>query len=144
MALAARVHAHAAEPAVPFIQPAVRRRRRRRTKLLSSARVCLLCVVPLLALLLYVALMAGLTAQTYALGLQQQTHARLVERNSALRSRVAQLESVNRLQAVAAQLHMAAPPKVAVIEAPLAIRPPQPRAAFLQRIVSMTRWLSAR
>ncbi|HLW38609.1 MAG TPA: hypothetical protein VKR99_09295 [Candidatus Eremiobacteraceae bacterium] len=144
MALAARAHPQQADVRTSPIQPDVRRRRRRRTKLLTNARLCTLCVVPLLALLLYVALMSGLTAQTYALGVQQQLHAQLAERNTALRSRVAQLESVGRLQAVARQLHMSEPTKVAVISQPVASRPPQRRAALLERIVSMTRWLSAR
>lgn len=143
MALAARAHLSQTD-ADEVLAPSVRRRRRRRTKLLSNARLSALCLIPLAALLLYVALMAGLTAQTYALGQQQRLHAQLVEKNSTLRSRVAQLESVDRLQAVARQLHMSNPAKVAVIAAPLAIRPQQRRAAFLDRIVSMTRWLSAR
>ncbi|MDQ6781132.1 MAG: hypothetical protein M3Z37_08310 [Candidatus Eremiobacteraeota bacterium] len=110
---------------------------------MSNARLFGLCLLPLAALLIYVALTAGLTAQTYALGVQQQQHARLIDKTNALRSNVAQLESVDRLQAVARQLHMSEPAKVAVIALPAA-RPPERRTAFMDRLMHMTRWLSAR
>jgi len=125
------------------IRPELRRRRRRRTRLLSNARLFGLCLLPLAALLMYVALTAGLTAQTYALGVQQQQHARLLEKTNALRSQVAQLESVDRLQAVARQLHMSEPAKVAVIVLPAA-RYAERRTAFMDRLMHMTHWLSAR
>ena len=112
--------------------------------MLSNARLIALCLIPLFALLMYVALTAGLTAQTYALGVQQQRHARLVEKIHSLHSQVAQLESVDRLQSVARQLHMTEPAKVAVIALPRTAQVQERRTAFLQRLVSMTRWLSAR
>src|SRR5579864_685414 len=140
----------AASPALSELEvstrvlPQTRRRRRRRTKALSNARLLLLCVVPLTVMILYVALTAGLTAQTYTLGVQQRLHTKLVEKNNELRSRVAELQSVERLQAAARQLHMGEPAKVAVIAFPVAIQPAERRTALLDRIAGVARWLNVR
>lgn len=121
-----------------------RRKRRRRTRFAGSARRLVLCVIPLALVLLYVGLMAGLTAQTYRLAAGQREHANLIERNNALQSRVAELESVDRLEAVARQLHMTEPNSVAV----LTTMPPRPVAAhpgvIFARIVAVTRLFGVR
>ncbi|MDQ6766358.1 MAG: hypothetical protein M3Z41_00885 [Candidatus Eremiobacteraeota bacterium] len=121
-----------------------RRKRRRRVKIAGNARKLFYCVIPLVLLLLYVGLMAGLTAQTYRLAADQHVHAALLERNNALRSRVGQLESVDRLQSVARQLHMSEPNKVAFLTTPApAQAATQPFVLFAQ-IVSVTRWFGVR
>jgi cell division protein FtsB len=121
-----------------------RRKRRRRVKLVGNARTLIFCVIPLFLLLLYVGLMAGLTAQTYRLNTDQRMHATLMERNNALRSRVAQLESVDRLEAVARRLHMSEPNKVAFITTPAPPRPVVRAFALFARIIGVTRWFGAR
>lgn len=142
MALAAL--ARSIEQTTESLLPQVRRLRRRRSKVLSGARWSMICVAPLVVLLLYVALTAGLTAQTYSLGREQRTHARLLEQNTELRSRVAQLQSVERLQATARALHMTEPAQVALIDLPAGPAAPARKAAFLQRLASIARWLDAR
>jgi hypothetical protein len=121
-----------------------RRQRRRRVKIVGSARKFVYCAIPLALLLLYVGLMAGLTVQTYRLSADQRAHATLLDRNNSLRSSVAQLESVERLQAVARRLHMTEPHQVAFITTP---EPPQaverPFALFVQ-IAAITRWFGVR
>ena len=74
----------------------------------------------------------------------QRVHATLIERNNALRSRVAQLESVGRLEAVARQLHMTDPNKVAFISTrPHAAPGARPFLVFA-RIVAVTRLFGVR
>jgi hypothetical protein len=122
-----------------------RRKRRRRTRIAGSARRLVLCTVPLVLVLLYVGLMAGLTAQTYRLAADQRDHSNLLERNNALKSRVAQLESVDRLEAVARQLHMTEPNTIAFLTT---TPPPQPAHAYagviFVRIVALTRLFGVR
>lgn len=121
-----------------------RRKRRRSVKTFGNARKLVYCVIPLALLLIYVGGTAGLTAQTYKLAAEQRVHNTLIEENNDLRSRVAQLESVDRLQAVARQLHMAEPNKVAFIASPTAAKPVDRKLAFLARIAGVTRWLGVR
>ncbi len=121
-----------------------RRKRRRRVKVVGAARKLVYGVLPLVLILLYVGLMAGLTAQTYKLAADQRVHASLTERNNALRSRVAQLESVDRLQAVARQLHMTEPRKLAFVTTPSAAQPVVHTFALFARILGVTRWLGVR
>jgi cell division protein FtsB len=121
-----------------------RRLRRRNVKLAGFARRLIYCVIPLVLVLLYVGMMAGLTAQTYRLASAQRTHATLVDRNNALRSHVAQLESVDRLQAVARRLHMIEPSKFAFISQPQAPQMVARRFALFAGIIGVTRWLGVR
>ncbi len=132
----------------PTIDPRetnARRGRRTRLRLAGNARKFVYCILPLALILLYVGLMAGLTAQTYKLAADQKLHAGLLARNDALRSRVEQLESVDRLQAVARQLHMTEPTKVAFVATPRTVREvPQHRFALFVTIVGVTRWIGVR
>ncbi|MBV8163288.1 MAG: septum formation initiator family protein [Candidatus Eremiobacteraeota bacterium] len=121
-----------------------RRKRRRRTRIAGSARRLVLCVVPLVLVLLYVGLMAGLTAQTYRLAADQRDHTNLIERNNALRSQVAQLESVDRLEAVARQLHMSEPNNVAFITTVPPRPAPARTGALFAHIVAVTRLFGVR
>jgi hypothetical protein len=121
-----------------------RRRRRRRIALAGLSRKLVYCVIPLVLMLLYVGLMAGLTGQTYRLAAASRVHATLIERNHALRSRVAQLESVDRLEAVARRLHMTEPSKVAFISTHAPPQPVDQPFALFARIVAVTRWFGVR
>jgi len=144
MGAAAYAYKPQLRPGIDAHETDSRRRRRRRTKIAGSARRLVLCIIPLALLLLYVGLMAGLTAQTYRLAADQRVHATLIERNNALRSRVAQLESVGRLEAVARQLHMTDPNKVAFISTrPHAAPGARPFLVFA-RIVAVTRLFGVR
>lgn len=123
-----------------------RRRRRRLSKAAGLARVLAWCIVPLMLALLYVGIMAQLTTQTYRLAAAQRFHTALVERNNSLRNRVAQLESVQNLQAAARKLHMGEPHRVAFIGAPsIAVAPQRShRLALFVEILGVTRWLGVR
>src|ERR1700680_229647 len=105
MAAAAYAYKPQLRSSIDPLETNSRRKRRRRVKIAGNARTLIFCVIPLVLLLTYVGLMAGLTAQTYRLNADQRAHATLVERNNALRRRVAQLESVERLEAGARQQH---------------------------------------
>jgi len=121
-----------------------RRKRRRRVKIAGSARRLIYCVVPLALILLYVGLMAGLTAQTYRLAAEQRLHSTLIERNNALRSQVAQLESVDRLESVARSLHMTEPNKVAFVSTKPPLQPAAHPFVLFARIVAVTRLFGVR
>jgi cell division protein FtsB len=144
MATAAYAYKPQLRSSIDPLETNTRRKRRRRVKIAGNARTLIFCVIPLVLLLMYVGLMAGLTAQTYRLNADQRAHATLVERNNALRSRVAQLESVDRLEAVARQLHMTEPNKVAFITTPAAPRTPVRAFALFARILGVTRWFGVR
>ena len=144
MAAAAYTYKPQLRSSIDQLETHSRRRRRRRVQIAGNARKLIFCVVPLVLLLLYVGLMAGLTAQTYRLNADQRVHAILLERNTALRSHVAQLESVDRLEAVARQLHMTEPNKVAFITTPATPQPAVRAFALFARILGVTRWFGVR
>src|SRR6202048_4286393 len=144
MAAAAYAYKPQLRSSIDPLETNSRRKRRRRVKIAGNARTLIFCVIPLVLLLMYVGLMAGLTAQTYRLNADQRVHATLIERNNALRSRVAQLESVDRLEGVARQLHMTEPSKVAFITTPAAPRPAVRASALFVRILGVTRWFGVR
>lgn len=116
----------------------------RRLKIFANAKVLGFCLAPVVMVLLYVGLMAGLTAQTYRLSAQERLRSDLIQRDADLRSRVAQLESVDRLQAVARQLHMGVPKRVAVLSLPKAPVAAPRRTALLERIAGVAHWLVVR
>jgi hypothetical protein len=96
-------------------------------------------------LLLYVGLMAGLTAQTYRLAATVRLHTTLSDRNTALKSQQAALESVENLESAARKLHMSEPKHVAYLWLPgTATRLPQRRFALFVQILGVTRWLGVR
>ncbi len=135
------------EPRPPATKRPLSRRRRQRSlaQTLARARLAAWCAVPLVLILLYVAGTADLTTQTYRLAAAQRLHATLAERNAALRSRVAELESVQNLQAVARKLHMTEPRSIAFLPLPSAGPPrPAPRVALFARFLGLTRWIGAR
>ncbi|MGI8737153.1 MAG: hypothetical protein ACR2KS_07780 [Candidatus Eremiobacter antarcticus] len=117
---------------------------RRRLKVFANAKALGFCLAPVIMVLLYVGLMAGLTAQTYRLSAQERLRSDLIQRDASLRSRVAQLESVDRLQAVARQLHMGPPKRVAVLPLPRAPVAEQRRTALLERVAGVAHWLVVR
>jgi hypothetical protein len=132
------------DPAIDSQDSDSRRRRRKIVRAATFARVLTLCLMPLFLVLVYVGLMAGLTAQTYRLTADQRLHASLVDRNNALRSREAQLESVENLEAAARKLHMTEPKKVAFIWTPAAAARAPRRLALFVQILGVTRWLGVR
>lgn len=132
------------EPTIDSRDSDSRRRRRRIVKAAGFARTLTFSIIPLVLVLLYVGLMASLTSQTYRLALDQRLHASLVERNNALHSREAQLESVESLQAAARKLHMSEPQKIAFIYSPAAAQPIPRRLALFVQILGVTRWLGVR
>lgn len=100
--------------------------------------------VVLAAVMAYVWLTAELTAQTYRLHDAQAAQAALQLQTQELRQRVARLESLPRLEAAAAQLHMTVPTSVALITPP-SVAATQPRfTAVAASINVVRRWLDVR
>ena len=118
-----------------------RRAARRKTAL--TARLVLVTIAPLLMLFVYVGLTAELAAQTYRLNADQATQAQLVQTDDGLHQQLAQLQSVARLEAAAAVLHMREPSHVAVITLPSASTKPT-TTALAAGIASFKRLFSLR
>ncbi len=125
-----RVHVRAREAA---------RRRARRTRIYGyaiMARIVAAVAIVLVPVMLYVLLMGNLTAENYTLAHVTQQKLDLVAETTRLDDRIAQLESRERLAAVAASLHMHDPQVYAVVDVPhpQAV-PPSNGIAFLGAFV---------
>jgi C4-dicarboxylate-specific signal transduction histidine kinase len=109
----------------------------------KGARIALLAAIPLALVLAYVGLTAQLTAQTYRLHDDQARQTALAQRDNELRQQVARLESLPRLEAAAAKLHMTVPGGIALVApARSAIQPaPQTALAFL---ADVRKWFGIR
>jgi len=114
---------------------------RRKTALVS--RIVALGAIPIALLCGYVGLNAELIAQTYRLNADQQLKVQLVQSDDALHQRLAQAQSVARLEAAAAALHMKEPASVAVITLPAASTKPT-TTAFAAELASFKRLFAAR
>jgi cell division protein FtsL len=142
MALAARAYSP---------RPAIRRerggKRARRVRFRAAgkglSKIALLAIA-LTLILLYVSLTAQLTAQTYRIHDAQARQVQLLQENNELRQQVARLESLPRLEAVAAKLHMTVPSSVALIAPAPASRALRPATAFEASIASVMRWFNVR
>jgi hypothetical protein len=119
------------------------RSRAARRKTAFTARLVAIAVVPLLMLFVYVGLTAELAAQTYRLNADQTQQAELVQTDDSLHQQLAQLQSVARLEAAAAALHMREPSHVAVITLPSASTKPT-TTALAAGIASFKRLFSLR
>lgn len=94
-------------------------------------------------MLAYVGLTAQVTAQTYRLAALESRQNELLQTKEELRQHLQVLQSMPRLEAIAAKLHMAEPGTIAVI------RLPSPRseakgASLAARLPLVSRWLTAR
>jgi hypothetical protein len=142
MALAARVY-RLEEP-----QPKLRRIKRSNRHRVRVAgrgmRNASLAVIPLVLILVYVGLTAQLTAQTYRLHDDQALQTALVARNTELRQQVARLESLPRLEAAAAKLHMTVPPGVALLAPEQPAPQPRPQTALAASIEDVRKWFGLR
>jgi len=136
--------AHAFRPEVESrpAQPARRSRTRGRVRAAYRAvpavvRRTFMIGVPLALLIAYVGLTAQLTAQTYRLADDKTRETQLLQTNNALRAQVGQLESLSRLEAAAAKLHMTYPKQVSVLALPGGPKPqPENTAlAFVARLL---------
>jgi hypothetical protein len=114
-----------------------------RRKSMSTARIVALVAAPLVMLFGYVGLTAELAAQTYRLNADQTLQAQLVQTDDALRQHLAQVQSVAKLEAAAAALHMKEPARTAVITLPSASTKPT-TTAFAARLASFKRLFFAR
>jgi len=136
MSMTARAYA---QPKESPAAPAPRRRARRSASraVPSTLRTSVLVGVPLALIIAYVGLTAQLAAQTYRLSTDRAQEAKLMLANNELRAQVGQLESLGRLEAAAAKLHMTVPNSVSVLMMPGAPRPePQNTAlAFVARLL---------
>jgi hypothetical protein len=128
----------------PRVARAPRHRgRATRRKTAFTARLIALAVVPLVMLFVYVGLTAELAAQTYRLNADQMSQAQLVQADDNLHQWLAQLQSVARLEAAAAALHMREPSHVAVITLPPASTKPT-STALAAGLASFKRLFSLR
>ena len=109
-----------------------------RRKAGAAARYVIFALVPLLSLIAYVGLTDELAAQTYRLNADQAQQAQLVQTDDELRQRVAQLQSVAKLEAAAAALHMKEPAHIAVLTLPPTSTKPT-TTAFTARLASFKR-----
>lgn len=130
-------------PAPRSVRAPRHRGRAARRKTAFTARLVAVAVVPLLMLFAYVGLTAELAAQTYRLSAAQTRQAQLVQMDDNLHQRLAQLQSVARLEAAAAALHMREPSHVAVITLPPASTKPT-TTALAAGIASFKRLFSLR
>jgi hypothetical protein len=119
------------------------RHRAARRKTAFTARLVAIAIVPLLMLFVYVGLTAELAAQTYRLNADQTSQAQLVQADDSLHQQLAQLQSVARLEAAAAALHMREPSHVAVITLPSTSTKPT-TTALAAGIASFKRLFSLR
>ena len=143
MALAARVHRYDEEIER---RPVSRRPRRTQVRVRvagKGVRVTMLVAVPLALVLAYVWLTAQLTSQTYRLHDDQARQTALVQRDNELRQQVARLESLPRLQAAAAKLHMSVPQAVTLV-APSKARTPATQTAFAASLDDVRKWFGLR
>jgi len=147
MALAARAYQFE-EPA----QPAKRQIRKRATRRASAVRVRLagrgvrvgaLIALPIALVFTYVWLTAELTAQTYRLHDDQALQSALAQRDNELRQQVARLESLPRLEAAAAKLHMHVPTGVALVAPAQTARVPKMTALALS-FADVRKWFGIR
>ncbi len=106
-----------------------------------SARLALMVAVPLALVLSYVGLTAELTSQTYRLAAAQAQQAQLLQTDAELHQRLAQLQSVARLESAAAMLHMKEPARMSVIVLPAPPHKTPPTLA--SRFADLKRWLFA-
>jgi hypothetical protein len=109
----------------------------------KGVRIAAFAAIPLVLILTYVWLTAQVTAQTYRLHDDQARQAEMLQRDNELRQQVARLESLPRLEAAAAKLHMTVPPGVAIIAPPpsrIAVHP----TALAATIEDFERWLNVR
>jgi cell division protein FtsL len=111
------------------------RKRGRRTKMQGYsmlARIATIFAVVLVPVMIYVLLMGNLTALNYSLAHATQQKIDLQEETMRLDDRIAQLQSRERLAALANKLHFHDPHVYAVVEVPGPVAaPPSNGIAFL-------------
>jgi len=107
-------------------------------------RLAALLATPLAMVFAYVWLTAELTAQTYRLHDDLALYAQLTARSNDLRQQEARLESLPRLEAAAAKLHMVVPSGVALIAPSGQAAPQAPTTAFAASLADLRHWLSVR
>jgi hypothetical protein len=142
MALAARIYRP--EEAQPSRHRLNRSNRLRVRVAGRGMRTASLTAIPLALILVYVGLTAQLTAQTYRLHDDQARQSALLARNTELRQQVARLESLPRLEAAAAKLHMTVPPGVALLAPALAVPQARPLTALAASIEDVRKWFGIR
>lgn len=111
------------------------KRRTRRARFRGYAvvvRIAVVGAVLMVPIMVYLMLMSNLTGANYALAQAVQQRTALVEETTRLDDRIAQLQSRERLSALAAQLHMHDPHRYAVVDIPRPlVTPPPTGIAFL-------------
>lgn len=120
--------------------------RRVRVRVASKGTIIALAVgAPLLLIVAYVWLTAQLTAQSYRLHDAQARQVALLQQEAVLRQDVASLESLPRLEAAAAKLHMTVPTRVALV-APAATETAQRRSVttIAASIAGIRHWFALR
>ena len=144
MALAARAFEREAERRPRRLKQGARVRRVRVRAARSWAKLLGLAALPVLLVTLYVWMTAELTAQTYRLHDDQVRQAALLAHDTDLRQQVAKLESLPRLEAAAASLHMQVPSKLALVPAPHSGPAAPAQTAFAASLADVRTWFGIR
>ena len=133
-------------PKAPRRKRATVRFQRVRVRVASKGTVIGLAVVaPLLLIIAYVWLTAQLTAQSYRLHDAQARQTVLLQQDAVLRQQVAKLESLPRLEAAAAALHMTVPARMALVAPPAKPVPPtRTVAAIAASLAGVRHWFELR
>jgi len=111
-----------------------------RLQMSRGVQLALAVAIPLAFVVLYVWLTAQLTAQTYRLHDDQALQTALTLRDNELRQQVARLESLPRLEAAAAKLHMHVPEGVALV-APARPAPTESATSIAASFAGLRKWL---
>jgi len=142
--LAARAHDETARAAPQWRRGAARgghARRARKRAATGRVRVALVVGLVLALVLGYVGMTAEVAAQTYQLSADQSQHAQLQQTADALRQRLAQSQSLSRLERAALDLRMTPPASVVYIPVPVALSRKLPLPTLAARI---EHWLRVR
>ena len=122
---------------------AARRRRMvaQRVRYLALVRIFGGLTVIVVMVMAYLALMANLTSQSYALSRAQAERTELIDENARLDDRIAQLRSRDRLADLAAKLGMRDPQSYAVVAVPAPRAPQGTHPSGIAFLGAMAGWL---
>lgn len=111
-----------------------------RARYTSLVRFCGAFGVVLVAVMMYVMLMANLTSLNYAVSRADVRRASLQAETARLDDRLAALRSDDRLAKIAAQLHMREPQQFALVSLP----PPPPQGRSRMFLSNIASWFGAK
>lgn len=134
------------KPRAPGIRIATNAARRRRMmtqrgRYLALVRIFGALSVVVVMVMAYLALMANLTSESYALSRAQAERTALIDENARLDDRIAQLRSRDRLADLAAKLGMHDPQSYAIVDVPAPRAPQGAHPSGIAFLGAMAGWL---